>query len=174
MDQATMDRVGYLIKRAQTVLHNAMADALGSHDLTVTQFAVLTGLEEEPGLSNADLARRAFVTPQSMHAVLQELERLQFVVRRPHPQHQRVLQAELTVGGRRTLKSANNSVNAVEEQMLRELSNPARSRLASARSCLASIRWPKLQQLRALIHSGDTREPPEVQLDDPAVSGKPS
>jgi DNA-binding MarR family transcriptional regulator len=135
-----MARVGYLIKRAQSVLHDAMADALGSHDLTVTQFAVLTGLYEVPGLSNADLARRAFVTPQSMHAVLLELERLQFVVRRPHPQHQRVLQAELTEAGRRTLKSANNAVNVVEEQMLRKLSNLARSRLASAlSSCIDSL-----------------------------------
>src|SRR6202034_3031157 len=114
-----MARVGYLIKRAQMVLHDAMADALGSHDLTVTQFAVLTALDEEPGLSNADLARRAFVTPQSMHAVLQELERLQLVVRRPHPQHQRVLQAALTETGRQTLVAAANAVNSVEEQMLR-------------------------------------------------------
>jgi DNA-binding MarR family transcriptional regulator len=135
-----MARVGYLIKRAQTVLHDAMADALGSHDLTVTQFAVLTALDEEPGLSNADLARRAFVTPQSMHAVLQELERLQFVVRRPHPQHQRVLQAELSEAGRRTLKSANSAVNAVEEQMLCKLSSPARARLGSAlSSCIDSL-----------------------------------
>jgi DNA-binding MarR family transcriptional regulator len=75
-----------------------------------------------------------------MHAVLQELERLQFVVRRPHPQHRRVLQAELTEAGRRTLKSANNSVNAVEEQMLRKLSGSARSRLASAlSSCIDSL-----------------------------------
>jgi DNA-binding MarR family transcriptional regulator len=140
VDQVTTARVGYLIKRAQMVLHDAMADALGSHDLTVSQFAVLTGLDEEPGLSNADLARRAFVTPQSMHAVLLELERLEFVVRRPHPQHQRVLQAELTEAGRRTLKSANKSVNAVEDQMLRKLSNPARSRLASAlSSCIDSL-----------------------------------
>src|ERR1700689_4305823 len=135
-----MARVGYLIKRAQLILHNAMADALGPHDLTVTQFAVLTGLHEEPGLSNANLARRAFVTPQSMHAVLLELERLRFVARRPHPQHQRVLQAELTETGRRTLKSANKSVNAIEEQMLRKLSTPARSRLASAlTSCIDSL-----------------------------------
>jgi DNA-binding MarR family transcriptional regulator len=140
MDQITMGRVGYLIKRAQMVLHNAMADALGSHELTVTQFAVLTGLDEEPGLSNADLARRAFVTPQSMHAVLSELEKLQFVVRRPHPQHQRVLQAELTDAGRRTLKFANKAVNAVEEQMLHELSNLERSTLASTlSSCIASL-----------------------------------
>src|SRR5580693_4176219 len=122
-----MARVGYLIKRAQSVLHDAMADALGPHHLTVTQFAVLTALDEEPGLSNADLARRTFVTPQSMHAVLQELERLQFVERLPHPQHQRVLQADLTRAGRRTLKSAANAVDAVEDQMLRKLSDPARS-----------------------------------------------
>ena len=82
MSEATTARVGYLIKRAQTVLHDAMVDALGPYGLTVTQFAVLTALEEEPGLSNADLARRAFVTPQSMHAVLQELESRQLLVRR--------------------------------------------------------------------------------------------
>jgi DNA-binding MarR family transcriptional regulator len=135
-----MARVGYLIKRAQMVLHDAMADALGSYDLTVTQFAVLTALAEEPGLSNADLARRTFVTPQSMHAVLLELERLQLVVRRPHPTHQRVLQAALTEAGRRTLRSAADAVNAVEEQMLRKLSNPARSRLATAlSSCIDSL-----------------------------------
>jgi DNA-binding MarR family transcriptional regulator len=138
--QVTTARVGYLVKRAQTVLHDAMVEALGRHDLTVTQFAVLTALDEEPGLSNADLARRAFVTPQSMHVVLHELERLKFVVRRPHPQHQRVLQASLTAAGRRTLKSAAKAIDAVEEQMLRELSNPARSRLASAlSSCIDSL-----------------------------------
>jgi DNA-binding MarR family transcriptional regulator len=135
-----MARVGYLIKRAQMVLHDAMADALGSHDLTVTQFAVLIALDEEPGLSNADLARRAFVTPQSMYVVLQELERLQLVVRSPHPQHQRVLQAALTRAGRRTLTTAATAVDAIEEQMLRKLSSPARSRLASAlSSCIDSL-----------------------------------
>jgi DNA-binding MarR family transcriptional regulator len=140
VEQVTIARVGYLIKRAQAVLHAAMADALGLHDLTISQFAVLTGLDDEPGLSNADLARRAFVTPQSMHAVLQDLERQQFVVRRAHPLHQRVLQAELTERGRRTLKSANESVNAVEEQMLRKLSSPARVKLASAlSSCIDSL-----------------------------------
>ena len=140
MGQVTTARVGYLIKRAQMVLHDAMTDALGSHDLTVTQFAVLTALDDEPGLSNADLARRAFVTPQSMHAVLQDLERLQFVVRRTHPQHQRVLQAALTGAGRRTLTSAATAVDAIEEQMLRKLSSPARSRLASAlTTCIDSL-----------------------------------
>ncbi|MGA8682044.1 MAG: MarR family winged helix-turn-helix transcriptional regulator [Acidimicrobiales bacterium] len=140
MSEATTARVGYLIKRAQTVLHEAMVDALGPYGLTVTQFAVLTALEEEPGLSNADLARRAFVTPQSMHAVLQELESRQLLVRRPHPQHRRVLQAELTEGGRGTLEEAADAVDAVEERMLGKLSDLARSRLAGAlSSCVHAL-----------------------------------
>ena len=93
-----------------------MVDALRPYGLTVTQFAVLTALEELPGLSNADLARRAFVTPQSMHAVLQELESRQLLVRRTHPQHRRVLQADLTEAGRRTLVEAADVVDAVEDE----------------------------------------------------------
>jgi DNA-binding MarR family transcriptional regulator len=140
VDQVTTARVGYLIKRAQMVLHDAMAEALASRGLTVTQFAVLTALDDEPGLSNADLARRAFVTPQSMHAVLQELERRQFVVRRAHPQHQRVLQAALTEAGRGTLRRAADSVDKVEEQMLAKLSDSATSRLADAlSSCIGAL-----------------------------------
>lgn len=140
MSEATTARVGYLIKRAQTVLHDAMADALGAYGLTVTQFAVLTALGEQPGLSNADLARRAFVTPQSMHAVLQELESRQLLVRRTHPEHRRVLQAQLTENGRGVLEVAADAVDAVEEQMLRKLSDPARSRLAGAlSSCIDAL-----------------------------------
>jgi hypothetical protein len=31
-------------------------------------------VDEEPGLSNADLARRAFLTPQTMHQMLRAPE----------------------------------------------------------------------------------------------------
>ena len=128
MRETTTARPGYLIKRAQVVLHDAMTGALAPHELTVPQFAALTALGEEPGLSNADLARRAFVTPQTMHAVLQELESRQLLVRRPHPEHRRVLQAELTSVGRRTLGAAADSVDAVEDQM-----PPASTRLLQRR-----------------------------------------
>jgi DNA-binding MarR family transcriptional regulator len=140
MSKATTARVGYLVKRTQTVLHEAMVAALGPYGLTVTQFAVLTALEEEPGLSNADLARRAFVTPQSMHTVLQEFESRQLLVRSTHPQHRRVLRAELTESGRGTLKETADAVDAVEERMLGRLSDQARSRLAGAlSSCIDAL-----------------------------------
>jgi DNA-binding MarR family transcriptional regulator len=158
MSKATTARVGFLIKRAQSVLHDAMVDALGPYGLTVTQFAVLTALHEVPGLSNADLARRAFVTPQSMHAVLLELESRQLLVRHTHPTHRRVLQAELTEGGRRTLEEAANVIDTVEERMLRNLSDLAQSRLAGGlASCIDALTEAAPSSVG--LRSGETKQP---------------
>jgi DNA-binding HxlR family transcriptional regulator len=79
---------------------------------------VLTALDEEPGLSNADLARRAFVTPQTMNQVLRELEQRHWVTRHAHPGHGRILQADLTHDGRQALRDCHQAADAVEEQML--------------------------------------------------------
>lgn len=89
---------GYLLKRAQATLNAAMTGVLREHGATLAQYAVVTALDEEPGLSNAGLARRAFVTPQTMNQVLRELEQKGWVARHPDPAHARILQADLTPG----------------------------------------------------------------------------
>jgi DNA-binding MarR family transcriptional regulator len=133
-------RPGYLLKRAQSVLHAAMAAALHEHDATVGQYALLTALDEEPGLSNADLARRAFVTPQTMNQLLRELEHKRWVTRRPHPDHGRILQADLTQQGHAALRSCHQAVNAIEEQMLAGLSPARRQQLTAARrTCIEAL-----------------------------------
>lgn len=113
---------GYLLKRAQAVLNAAMSAALREHGATLGQYAVLTALDEEPGLSNAGLARRAFVTPQTMNQVLRELEQMQWVARHPDPAHARILRADLTPAGRAALRACRTAADAVEERMLAPLS----------------------------------------------------
>jgi len=103
---STTGRPAHLLKRAQGTLHNALAQALRK---PVAQYAVLTALEEEPGLSNADLARRAFVTPQTMNQVMRQLEERHWVTRHPHPGHGRILQAALTDSGRQTLQACQHA-----------------------------------------------------------------
>jgi len=60
--------VGYVLKRAVTALRAAMDADLRVHGLSVPQFACLKLLGSRPGLSNADLARGAFVTRQATHS----------------------------------------------------------------------------------------------------------
>ncbi len=131
---------GYLLKRAQDALHAAMSVALREHDATLPQYAVLTALDEEPGLSNADLARRAFVTPQTMNQVLRELEGKRWAERHPHPGNARILQAELTPDGRAALRACHQAVDAIQERMLSGLDAASRQQLAAAlRSCIESL-----------------------------------
>jgi DNA-binding MarR family transcriptional regulator len=136
----TVDRPAYLLKRAQDTLHAALVRALGAHGATLPQYAVLTALDEEPGLSNADLARRAFVTPQTMNQVLRELEDKHWVTRHSHPGHGRILQASLTRNGHSALRVCDAAASAVEEQMLGPLSLPDRQQLASSlRACIDAL-----------------------------------
>ena len=62
-------RMGYELKRAQAALRAAMDEALRRHGLTVPQYACLELLDQRPGLTNAELARGAFVSRQSMNVV---------------------------------------------------------------------------------------------------------
>jgi DNA-binding MarR family transcriptional regulator len=138
--QAATDRPGYLIKRAQAALNAHMARALHEHGVTITQFAVLTALAEEPGLSNAELARRAFITPQSMNENLRELEQRTWITRSQHPTHGRILQIELTDEGRTTLQACDATVTVIEQRMLAELDPGQRRQLAAAlRTCIAAL-----------------------------------
>jgi len=136
---STTGHPGYLLKRAQAALHAAMAAALHEHGATLAQYAVLTALDEEPGLSNAELARRAFVTP-TMNQVLRELEQRHWVIRHAHPGHGRILQADLTHHGRQTLRACHQAADAVEERMLAKLSPAGRQQLATAlRTCIEGL-----------------------------------
>jgi len=136
----TVDRPGYLIKRAQAALHAAMAGALHERGVTLSQFAALTALAEEPGLSNAELARRAFITPQSMNENLRELEQRGWVARHRHATHGRILQTELTDRGRETLRSCDDAVTVIEQRMLAELGRDQRRELTSLlRACIAAL-----------------------------------
>jgi DNA-binding MarR family transcriptional regulator len=63
-------------------------------------------VEDEEGLSGALLARRGFVTPQTMNGILVNLEKAGLLEHRAHPEHGRVLQAYLTGDGERILACA--------------------------------------------------------------------
>ena len=75
------DPFGYIFKRTQLALRGAMDDALVTVNLTTPQYAALSEPSKEQGLSNAELARRCFVTPQTMHQILGGLERTSSVTK---------------------------------------------------------------------------------------------
>lgn len=115
--------IGYALKLAQQALRTRMDAGLREIGLTTPQYAVLAFLKKEAGASNATLARRAFVTPQTMQAILVALEREGLISRTAHPEHGRVQKTELTATGRDALEAASGIVADVEAR-LRDASAP--------------------------------------------------
>ena len=112
-----VDPLGYLIKRTQQALRYAMDRALTTIDLTTPQYAALSELAKEKGLSNAELARRCFVTPQTMHQIVTGLERSELITRSQHPEHGRIQQVDLTKEGETRLEHAHKLVRGIEKEM---------------------------------------------------------
>lgn len=115
--------IGFALKMAQQALRTHVDATLQQIGLTTPQYAVLNFLTVEPGASNAALARRSFVTPQTMQGIVVALERSSFIVRAPHPDHGRVQTTELTHRGREVLAAASVIVAGAETR-LRDASAP--------------------------------------------------
>ena len=136
-------RLGYALKRAQHALRVSMDEVLRPLALTTPQYAVLCAVEAEAGLSNARLARAAFVTAQTMQGVLANLERDGLLERQADPTHGRVLRSELTDHGRSVLADAHRAIRIVEDRMIASLGEKAATRLAvSLTKCADDLSRP--------------------------------
>lgn len=135
------EAVGYVLKQAAIALRAAMDAALRPLQLTVPQYACLELLGQRPGLSNADLARGAFVTRQAMNGVLRGLQDRGLVTRPATAPHGRARPTELTPIGREHLHAASRAVRAVEQRMLSPLCPSQQQRLReNLAACAAALR----------------------------------
>lgn len=109
--------IGYLLQQAAAAFRLRMARALADIDVTPPQFAVLAMLGAYPGLSNAELARLALLTPQTLSVIVANLLRAGAVVREPHAIHGRIQNLELSRAGKNLLASCRKRVHAIERDI---------------------------------------------------------
>ncbi len=133
--------LGYLLKEASSALRTAMEEVLRPLGMSVTRYSCLELLAQRPGLSGSELARGAFVTRQSMHVLLQALEREGYVSRPAEPLVGKVLPTRLTPHGRRSLAKATVAVRSIELRMVSGLSATERpAAFALLQSMVRSLR----------------------------------
>ena len=138
---AIQPRISYVVARLERAVHAGINERVRPHGLTTLQYTTLSvlGSRGQP-LSNAQLARRAYMTPQSMIVVIDALERKLLIRRDPHPNHRRVYPAILTPKGRRVLAKCDAAVDEMEQEMLSELSPEQRTLLREwLKSCVRAL-----------------------------------
>jgi len=127
---------GYLLRQAAAASRLTLERALAELGATPPQFVVLTMLKAYPGLSGADLARVALLTPQTVGVIIRNLERDGAIKKTPHPVRGRVLQWTLTKRGLILLEKCRRHSLALERRLGADLSRQGQ---ATVRRWLAKI-----------------------------------
>jgi DNA-binding MarR family transcriptional regulator len=107
----------YAINQVELAVRAQLDEVLRPTGVSVPQYIALTVLERRDGLTSAALARRSFVTAQTMGDLVTALERRELIVRHPDPTHRKRLTIVLTDTGRRFLADVSEDVAAVERRM---------------------------------------------------------
>jgi len=110
-------RLAYVIGSLDRILRR-MTEALAPLGLTLAQFTALSVLDAKGQASNAQVAERSFITPQSANEVMNAMASRNWVSREPDPTHGRIVLLQLTDEGRAVLRECEQAVKAIEKQMM--------------------------------------------------------
>lgn len=123
------ERLGHLLSRVGKLLRDRIHARMEGLGIGRGQGFILFRLGEENGLTQADLARRAWVRPATLSAALQRLEEEGFIERRPDPADARISRVYLTAKGEATRRQAEAVWQEVEAELRAILSEEERGRL---------------------------------------------
>ncbi|WP_328315801.1 MarR family winged helix-turn-helix transcriptional regulator [Streptomyces sp. NBC_00388] len=115
-------RAGYLAWQFGQAVTQRLERALRPLDLSLAQLGCLTQVGSSPGISSAEVARRAGLTAQSMGAAVSGLIARGLLTRSPHPTNRRVLELRLTGTGLTLAARAQQLADEVQQQMFEVLS----------------------------------------------------
>ncbi|ODP33735.1 MarR family transcriptional regulator [Pandoraea sp. ISTKB] len=110
-------RLTYVIASLDRLLRRHMSEALAPLGLTLAQFTALSVLDARGKLSNAQLAQRSFITPQSANEVVSIMASRQWITREPDPNHGRIVLLQLTDEGRRVLAQCEAVAKEIDTRM---------------------------------------------------------
>ncbi|MDN5807012.1 MAG: MarR family transcriptional regulator [Brevibacterium sp.] len=141
--QALDAMIGYQLKHLQSALRSHMDEALRPIGLSTPQYACLELLRREPGASNSELARGAFVTRQTMSTLLRGLQDRGFVTRPAKASTGRALPTTLTPDGEDALDQAMLRVEPISALMVSSLDETQKNNLGESLDlCIQALDAP--------------------------------
>jgi len=121
----------YLIKQVELGVRRPFLDVVKVHGMNSGQYTALTVLLRLPGLTSSELARRSFVRAQTMAETVTMLIEGGLVRREHDPGHGRQMLLYITDAGISRISAMSHDVRAVEDDMLRDLTDDEVDQLTS-------------------------------------------
>ncbi|HEY4536657.1 MAG TPA: MarR family transcriptional regulator [Enteractinococcus sp.] len=124
-------RLNYTAYRFSRAMDRFAENLALAHGITLSQFLVLQVLAEGVPISNAQLARRTFVSAQAAHNVSNELIDAGLVERGDHPTNQRIRLVRLTEQGWSLIHTCYAELQQHEDQLAAKLGDVSSEQLVS-------------------------------------------
>ena len=132
--------LAYLVGRLDHVLGKRLRDCCAPAGVTVPQYTALSVFRAQGALSNAQLATRTMVSPQSANEMVKQMEVKGWIERSPDPSHGRIIQIQLTRAGHAILAQCDGKVREVELRMFPDMTPEERTQLyVSLRSAVRAL-----------------------------------
>jgi DNA-binding MarR family transcriptional regulator len=113
--------LSYLIGRLDRLISKRLKQALAPLGLTVGQYTVLSVFRAYGHMSNAQLAERSLISPQSANEMVNLMEQRGWICRRPEDTRGRVIPIGLTPEGEALMTRCDAEVNAIEDELMKGL-----------------------------------------------------
>lgn len=111
VDYGVLDSlVGYAIRRAQIRIYEDFVESLATWNITPPRFSAMLIISRNPQLKLTDLARILGIARSGAVLLIDALETMKLVARRPAPSDRRAYSLVLTSTGRKTLEAVTAAV----------------------------------------------------------------
>jgi DNA-binding MarR family transcriptional regulator len=121
--------VAFLVSRLGFEVGSRLAEGLAPLGIEPRHFGLLRTLAISEGQSQRAIGAALGIHPNRMVALVDDLERLKLVRRRPHPTDRRAHALVLTANGRRVLEKAYQVAFGIEEALCADLEPAERAQL---------------------------------------------
>ncbi len=125
------DIIGYRLRRAQVVVYHSYVRTVGSMDIRPSQFAAMTIIGANPGLSQTTLAATMGIDRSGAVILIDALEAKELAQRIPSPVDRRTYAIMLTAAGQTTLDELKRLVADHDRRSTSMLSDEERIQLKS-------------------------------------------
>lgn len=112
-------KLSYMIARVDRIISKLLAEQLKLLNISLPQYTALSVLAAKGSISNAKLAERSFIKPQSANKILQDLLSQGWIEKNSDPTHGRRILIQLTESGQEKIAECNHVVEILEQEMLK-------------------------------------------------------
>jgi len=126
----------YLVKQIELGLRRPFEELLAEQGISIAGYTALTVLQNRPGITSSELARRSFVRAQTMAETVTVLTESGLVRREKDPAHGRQILLFLTPAGIDRVVAIGPAVSRLESTMVAGLDDAEQTELVRAlRAC---------------------------------------